>query len=195
MASLIPASQLACDPAEEFASHQGWLRTVLLSRLGNCEEADEVLQEIALAAANQSAKREPVERVGPWLYRVALRQVLLLKRRQGRKRRLLSNVINRTQVTEECTRTRSPLDWMLNQERDKKVRIVVNEMGERDRQLLLLKYVEGLSYEEISLKLGVTPSSVQSRLHRARKLLREQLVQAEIVDVQGVRDSSAFKLE
>ncbi len=37
-------------------------------------------------------------------------------------------------------------------------------------------------YDEISLKLGVTPSSVQSRLHRARKLLRQQLVQAEVID-------------
>lgn len=182
MASLIPASQIACDPAEEFASHQGWLRTVLLSRLGNREEADEVLQEIALAAANQSAKREPVQRVGPWLYRVALRQVLLLKRRQGRKRRLLSNVMARTQVSDQCPKTESPLDWMLNQERDKQVRAVVNELGERDRQLLLLKYVEGLSYEEISIKLGVTASSVQSRLHRARKILRDQLVQAQVID-------------
>ena len=182
MASSVPATQLACDPAEEFASHQGWLRTVLLSRLGNREEADEVLQEIALAAANQSAKREPVERVGPWLYRVALRQVLLLRRRQGRKRRLLSNIISRTDVTEACPKAHSPLEWMLHQERDKQVREVVNDMGERDRQMLLLKYVEGLSYEEISVKLGVTASSVQSRLHRARKLLREQLVQAEIVD-------------
>ena len=182
MASLIPASQLACDPAEEFASHQGWLRTVLLSRLGNREEADEVLQEIALAAANQSAKCQPVERVGPWLYRVALRQVLLLKRKQGRKRRLLSNVANNTRVTDQCPKTHAPLDWMLNQERDQQIRQVVNAMGERDRQLLLLKYVEGLSYEEISLKLGVTPSSVQSRLHRARKLLRQQLVQAEVIE-------------
>lgn len=184
MASLIPATQLACDPAEEFASHQGWLRTVLLSRLGNREEADEVLQEIALAAANQSAKCQPVERVGPWLYRVALRQVLLLKRKQGRKRRLLSNVAINTHVSEQCHRTRSPLDWMLHQERDQQVRHVLNAMGERDRQLLLLKYVEGLSYEEISQKLGVTPSSVQSRLHRARKLLRQQLVQAEVVEKQ-----------
>ena len=182
MASLIPASQLTCDPAEEFASHQGWLRTVLLSRLGNREEADEVLQEIALAAANQSAKCQPVERVGPWLYRVALRQVLLLKRKQGRKRRLLSNVVNNTHVTDQCPRTHSPLDWLLNQERDQQVRHVVNAMGERDRQLLLLKYVEGLSYDEISAKLGVTPSAVQSRLHRARKLLRQQLVKAEVVE-------------
>jgi RNA polymerase sigma factor (sigma-70 family) len=178
----MPATELACDPAEEFASHQGWLRTVLLSRLGNREETDEVLQEIALAAANQSARRQPVARVGPWLYRVALRQILLLKRRQGRRRKLLSSVIARTQVTEHCTGTASPLDWLLDQERDTRIRQVMERISDRDRQLLLLKYVEGLSYDEISQVLGVTASSVQSRLHRARKLLRRELLSEKIVD-------------
>ncbi|MCC6507599.1 MAG: RNA polymerase sigma factor [Pirellulaceae bacterium] len=181
MAQFLNASELACDPAEEFASHQGWLRTVLLSRLGNREEADEVLQEIALAAANQSAKRQPVDRVGPWLYRVALRQVLLLKRKQGRRRRLLAGVVAKTEVTDQCQKTSSPLDWMLSEERGQRVREALLRMDERDRQLLLLKYVEGFSYEEISLVLGVTVSSVQSRLHRARKILRDRLIIAQVV--------------
>lgn len=176
------ATELACDPAEEFASHQGWLRTVLLSRLGNREETDEVLQEIALAAANQSARRQPVERVGPWLYRVALRQILLLKRRQGRRRKLMTSVVTRTQITEHCPQNASPLDWLLDQERDTRIRAVMERIGDRDKQLLLLKYVEGLSYDEISQVLGVTASSVQSRLHRARKLLRRELLHEQIVD-------------
>lgn len=176
------ASDPASGPAEEFVSHQGWLRTVLLSRLGNREEADEVMQEIALAAVSQSAKRQPIERVGPWLYRVAIRQVLLLRRRQGRRRRLLVNVATKTQVSDECTKTRSPLEWMLCQERGQQVQAVMSMLDERDRQLLLLKYVDGLSYEEIGNTLGVTASSVQSRLHRARKLLRHHLLTAEVVD-------------
>lgn len=179
---LMHASDFACDPAEEFASHQGWLRTVLLSRLGNCEEADEVMQEVALAAANQSAKQQRIERVGPWLYRVALRQVLLLRRRQGRLRRLLSNVATKTPISDECSKSLSPLEWMLCEERGQLVKEVMATLGERDRQLLLLKYVDGLSYEEISSALGVTASSVQSRLHRARKLLRKHLMSAQIVD-------------
>jgi RNA polymerase sigma-70 factor (ECF subfamily) len=53
-------------------------------------------------------------------------------------------------------------------------------LGERDRQLLLLKYVDGLSYEQIGQALGVTASSVQSRLHRARNVLRQRLLAAQI---------------
>ena len=176
------ASDLACDPAEEFAIHQAWLRTVLISRLGNREEADEVLQEVALAAASQSAKREPIDRVGPWLYRVALRQVLLLRRKQGRRRRLMTNAAAKLPLTDTCTKSCSPLEWMLSEERGQIIRQVMSLLGERDRQLLLLKYVDGLSYEQIGSTLGVSASAVQSRLHRARKLLREQLLKAEVVE-------------
>lgn len=174
------ADDLACDPAEGFADHQAWLRTVLMSRLGNREEADEVLQEVALAAASHSAKGQLIERVGPWLYRVALRQVLLLRRRQGRRRRLISNVAASAPATDACANNHSPLDWMLSQERGQMVRRALAHLGERDRQLLLLKYVDGLSYEQIGRALGVTASAVQSRLHRARKILRQQLISAEV---------------
>jgi RNA polymerase sigma factor (sigma-70 family) len=176
------ASETACDPAEEFAQHQSWLRTVLMSRLDNREEADEVLQEVALAAANQSARGQPIQCVAPWLYRVALRQVLLLRRKQGRRRRLMTNVASHASVTDGCSPAHSPLDWMLSEERGEIVRAALALLGERDRQVLLLKYVDGLSYEDIGRALGVTASSVQSRLHRARKSLREQLLAAEVAD-------------
>lgn len=178
----MPASELACDPAEDFAHHQAWLRTVVLSRLGNREEADEVLQEVALAAASQSARREPIERIGPWLYRVALRQVLLLRRRQGRKRRLITTLVSTLPPTDVCTKSCSPLEWMLSEERGQLVKEAMATLGERDRQLLLLKYVDGLSYEAIGQALGVTSSAVQSRLHRARRLLRAQLLKTQVLD-------------
>lgn len=175
-------SEIACDPAAEFANHQVWLRTVVLSRLGNREETDEVMQEVALAAANQSKKQQPVGRVAPWLYRVAIRQVLLMRRRQGRRRRLIANATEKLPVTDVCHKSVSPLDWLLSQERGQRVQGAMEQLSERDRQLLLLKYVDGLSYEEIGQVLGVSASSVQSRLHRSRKLLRQHLVSNQLVD-------------
>ncbi len=171
-----------CDPMEAFAEHQAWLRTVLLARLGSLDEAEEVLQEVAVAAANQSAKREPIERIGPWLYRVALRQVMLFRRKQGRRRKLVANVARVQQPTEVDSDTPSPADWLLSQERNRLVAQVLMQLAERDRQLLMLKYVEDYSYEEIAQRIGITASAVQSRLHRARKLLKQQLISGNIVD-------------
>ena len=167
------------DPLEALPEHEAWLRTTLLARLGNRDEVEEVMQEVAVAAANQSAKKEPVDRVGPWLYRVAMRQMLLFRRKAGRRRKLINNVVQARQPTEEDTRSRSPLDFLLSQERQEEVRQAMIKMTERDRQLLMLKYVEGLSYGEIAKRVGVSASAVQSRLHRARGLLRKQILSAE----------------
>jgi RNA polymerase sigma factor (sigma-70 family) len=162
-----------CDPLEAFPEHQAWLRTTLLARLGNVDEVEEVMQEVAIAAANQSAKREPVDRVAPWLYRVALRQ--MLRRKAGRRKRLVEKAAQQLPITETENKTRDPLEWLIRVERQKEVRRAMTMMSERDRQLLMLKYVDGLSYGEIAARIGVTASSVQSRLHRARGLLRARL--------------------
>jgi RNA polymerase sigma factor (sigma-70 family) len=166
----------AVDPLEALPEHEAWLRTTLLARLGNHDEVEEVMQEVAVAAANQSAKAQPVERPGPWLYRVAIRQVMLFRRKAGRRRKLLNNVATAKRPTEEDTRQKSPLDFLMSAERQEEVRRAMVKMTERDRQLLMLKYVEGLSYGDIAQRMGVTPSAVQSRLHRARALLRKEVL-------------------
>jgi len=168
-----------CDPLEAFPEHQAWLRTTLLARLGCAHEVEEVLQEVAIAAANQSAKREPIERVAPWLYRVALRQMMLFRRKAGRRKRLIENAARRAPEIDSQSPGREPLDWLISLERQSEVRTAMSGLSERDRQLLMLKYVDGLSYAEIAQRMGVTASSVQSRLHRARALLREKLLSAE----------------
>ncbi len=172
-------SVTVCDPLEAFPEHQAWLRTALLARLGCAHEVEEVLQEVAIAAANQSAKREPVERVAPWLYRVALRQMMLFRRKAGRRRKLIENAARLSPETDSQSSSREPLEWLISLERQSEVRIAMNSLSERDRQLLMMKYVDGLSYGEIAQRIGVTASSVQSRLHRARAILRSKLMDPE----------------
>lgn len=164
------------DPLDALPDHEAWLRSALHARLGNREEVEEVMQEVAVAAAKQSAKAEPVERAGPWLYRVAIRQVMQFRRKAGRRRKLLANFAQMAAPGEEDVRSRSPMEFLLSDERQSQVRRAMGTMAERDRQLLLLKYVDGLSYGDIAQRVGITASAVQSRLHRARAALRSQLV-------------------
>lgn len=171
-----------CDPLEALPEHESWLRTTLLARLGNRDEVEEVMQEVAVAAANQSAKGEPVERAGPWLYRVAIRQMLLFRRKAGRRRNLLSRIMDRPLHRGDRSTSRSPLDFLISEERQREVRQAMVRISERDRQLLMLKYVDGLSYGEIAEHFGVSASAVQSRLHRARNLLRKQLEEEPGID-------------
>ena len=162
-----------CDLLLGFSQHENWLRTALHSRLGSHDEVDEVMQEVALAAASQAAKNQQVERVGPWLYRVAIRQVMLFRRKAGRRRKLIESA--KHQLNGKGTPVACPLQFLLSQERQHTVRKAMCTMSDLDRQLLMLKYVDGLSYGEIAERLGVTASAVQSRLHRARLLMRSRL--------------------
>lgn len=164
------------DPLEAFPEHEAWLRTTLQARMGNRDEVEEVMQEVAVAAANQSTKPEQIERVGPWLYRVAMRQMLIFRRKAGRRRKLIHNVALVRQPTDVDSRVVSPLEFLVGQERQQDVRQAMRNLSERDRQLLMLKYVEGMSYGQIANQVGVTASAVQSRLHRARAELRKQLI-------------------
>lgn len=162
-----------CDVLLGFSQHENWLRTTLHSRLGNHDEVEEVMQEVALAAANQAAKNEQVQRVAPWLYRVALRQVMLFRRKAGRRRKLIESA--KQQLNGKASSDANPLQYLLSQERQHAVRKAMSTISDLDRQLLMMKYVDGLSYGEIAERLGVTASAVQSRLHRARQLMRSRL--------------------
>ena len=55
------------------------------------------------------------------------------------------------------------------------VRDALAQLPEQSRELLLLKYVHDWSYRDMAEKLGVTVTTVQARLHRARGLLRQVL--------------------
>ena len=72
-----------------------WLRTVIFSRLRDGHATDEVMQEVALAAVRQAAPLRNHEKAAPWLYRLAVRQVLLYRRKKGRQRKLTDGYVAR----------------------------------------------------------------------------------------------------
>ena len=162
--------------------HDRWLRTVAYARLGEPQAVDEVLQEVSLAAVRQQAPISDESKVAPWLYRLAVTQSLLYRRKRGRQRKLADRFARRTRPTEEDTRQPDPLGWLLADERRQMVRTAVARLSKRDAEILLLKYTEDWSYRELAERLGISQSAVQARLHRARKRLRRDLAALEVVD-------------
>ncbi|MGA2259603.1 MAG: hypothetical protein ABSG53_33420 [Thermoguttaceae bacterium] len=60
-------------------SHDRWLRTVVYARVGEVQAVDEVMQEVSLAAVRQQAPINDVEKITPWLYRLAVTHSLLYR--------------------------------------------------------------------------------------------------------------------
>ena len=172
----------AIDWPTMLAQHDRWLRTVVFARLGSGEGVDEVLQEVALAAVRQKAPLADASKAAPWLYRLAVLQSLLYRRRRGRQRKLLDRFVLRREPSEHDTGSADPLAWLLADERRRQVRAAVKRLLPRDAEILLLKYTEDWSYKQLAERLGVSHAAVETRLHRARARLRQELMEMDVVE-------------
>jgi RNA polymerase sigma-70 factor (ECF subfamily) len=163
------------------AEHQRWLRTVIYARVGEPQAVDEVLQEVSLAAVRQQAPLADAAKLAPWLYRLAVTQSLLYRRKQGRRRKLTDRYARQRRPSEEDTHELDPLGWLLAQERQQLIRTALARLPKRDGEILLLKYTEDWSYGQLAEHLGISQSAVQARLHRARQRLRSELAALEVI--------------
>jgi RNA polymerase sigma-70 factor (ECF subfamily) len=168
------------DWQAEFQRHERWLRSIIYARIGEPGAVDDVLQEVALAAVRQAAPIADANKVAPWLYRLAIRYVLLYRRKMGRMRKLLDRYADRVQPGFDDTHIRAnPLDWLLAAERRSMVRQALEHMRGGDVEILMLKYAENWSYHAIAEHLEISHSAVEARLHRARERLRQALADLE----------------
>jgi RNA polymerase sigma factor (sigma-70 family) len=177
-----PAEGPKIDWQAVLAEHDRWLRTVVCARVGEPQAIDEVMQEVSLAAVEQRAPLSDPGKVAPWLYRLAVTQSLLYRRKMGRRRKLMDRYLDRHRPTEQGTRQLDPLGWLLAEERRGLIRTALTRLPRRDAEILLLKYTEDWSYRELAQRLGISRSAVEARLHRARKRLRAELAAVEVIE-------------
>ena len=163
------------DWAAALDQHGRWLRTVVSARLGERQAVDEVMQEISLAAVAQRSPLADPTKVGAWLYRLAVRKVLLYRRKCGRQARLVGRYAERVGNGRGGADGVGPLGWLLAAERGELVRSAIARLPRREAELVLLKYSENWSYREMAEHLGQSESAIVSRLHRARCRLRDAL--------------------
>lgn len=167
-------SPATIDWGEALESNRRWLATVIRSRLADPDAAEDVLQEVALAAIRQTSRPTDPAKVAPWLYRIALRKVINHHRVAGRRRRLLEGAIAAGKA-DEYSRESAPGEWMLRDETIGSVAEGLSRLDAQDRQLLLLKYTEGWGYQELADHLGISIKTVEYRLLKARRALRARV--------------------
>jgi RNA polymerase sigma factor (sigma-70 family) len=151
----------------------------VLARVGDFAAADDVMQEVAASAVAKGYQLRDRERIGPWLYRLAVMAALQYRRRQGRQRKLIDRFAERQQPAEADSREHNPLDWLLADERQVLVRQALEQLSPRDAEILLLKYTEDWSYRQLAEQMGLSESAVEARLHRARQRMRRALTAAD----------------
>jgi RNA polymerase sigma-70 factor (ECF subfamily) len=132
-----------------------------------------VIQEVGLAVARSDARPTCSEEVAPWLCKIAIRQCAMVIRTQARRQNLLTGVC-RSSETQDSARA-DPIFWLLHREQREIVRSELAAMDAESRQLLVWKYVTGMSYEDIGLRLAVSRHKAEYRVMKARKQIRRRL--------------------
>jgi RNA polymerase sigma-70 factor, ECF subfamily len=164
------------DWSATLVEHDRWLRRVVAARVGEPQAVDEVMQNVALAAVAQRSPLLNPARAAVWLYRLAVRHVLIYRRKTGRQRSLVDRYATRRAIS-EVDASPSPLVWLVNDERRQLVQAALRRLPPRDAELLILKYSEGHGARALAERLGASVATIEARLHRARNRLRVELAQ------------------
>ena len=151
----------------------------LCRMLANEEDANDLAQETFVRVFANHARFRPDAKFSTWLFTIAAN----LARNQLRLRHRRPNVSldaesdSTTQTLGDTLASDQPApgDGLLTDERAAAVRAAIGKLSEEMRETILLVEFEDKSVAETAAILDVPLKTVESRLHRARKSLRERL--------------------
>jgi RNA polymerase sigma-70 factor (ECF subfamily) len=138
--------------------------------LGDATEAEDAAQEVFVRAWNQLHTFQQDRRFSTWLLSIASHHCIDVLRR--RKPTSPLDDVALYVESEDAT----PDEIALQNEQSDIVKKLLNTLPEKYRSVTVLRYYNDLSYDEIARMTGLTESAVKTQLHRARRMLAEQLV-------------------
>jgi len=160
-----------------FDDYSSLVFNVALRMLQNKEDAEDVTQDVFIQALKSFKEFRGESKLSTWFYRIAVNTSLNFQRKKKRERWLSLDFgwDESDDPREVASADANPQDNMERNEIELVVQKAINSLPKRQRAALILYYYEGLSYDEISKVLGVSISSVESRLHRAKQALALKL--------------------
>lgn len=152
--------------------HQKRLFRFVYGLLGSFDATEDIVQEAFVKAYTSLDRFDLKFSFYPWLATIARNLAFNYLEREKRKDSL-------DQLQEKGFDTESsrlgPLEQLMTDEAQKRLFRAIRALPEQFRLVFVLRHFEQLSYSEISSALKIPPGTVDSRLHRARQLLVDEL--------------------
>ena len=168
-------------------TYQSRVYRVVFRMLGNAAEAEEVSQEVFITVFKSIDRFRGDSKLSTWLYRVAVnhsknRIKYLARRAQSAKREF--DEFNEGRAIESATMQTSiqpprPDEMAQARESEKMIQAALAKLEPEHRELIILRDIEGMTYQEIGSITGLIEGTVKSRLHRARLELRQRVVRVQ----------------
>ena len=165
--------------AELVAEHQRMVYQLSLNLLGDHNEALDLSQEVFLRVFRTIHGFRGQSALRTWIYRIVVNQAR--NRQRWWRRRYRSQQVSLDAHLRdfgdfpEQTDGASPDRVLGRKELADRIRTALEQLPFDQRTAIVLREIDGLSYEEIGFSLGVAVGTVKSRLARAREALRAQL--------------------
>ena len=167
------------DPAawrEVIALFERRLFYYLRRLVGDAErDAWDVLQQTWMEAYKNLARLAEPRALRTWLYRIAHCQAVSHRRRTGREAPAADVEFDGPDLREVAAAEAGDAGPFAAAEAAEQVHAGLARMSLPHREVLTLHFLEDLPVEEIALVLGVPPGTVKSRLHYAKRALRDVL--------------------
>lgn len=161
---------------ELWLTHRRWVAAILIAHKPEGDDLEDLLHEVALRLVRSAGELRDPAAVRPWLRTVAV-NVARTAGRKARVRRLAKDTIrqlHRDQVQASEWESDVATHVSASEEADAVIR-AAKALPDGYREPLLLRAVRGMSYKQIADTLGIPITTVETRLARARRMLRDQL--------------------
>jgi RNA polymerase sigma-70 factor (ECF subfamily) len=167
---------------ELVAERSGEIYGLLFRLTESTEEARDLTQETFLRAFQSIRRFRGEADLRTWIYRIAINQARNRWRWWCRRRRdatvsldATQNQSGQTVMATLAESSDNPEQQTLAHEREVVLRSALQRVGRPYREAVILRDIEGFTYEEIATTLGINVGTVKSRLARGRQELRQKL--------------------
>ncbi|MDI7249603.1 MAG: sigma-70 family RNA polymerase sigma factor [Bacillota bacterium] len=156
--------------------YQGMVYRLLARLTGSAQDAEDLAQEVFLRAYRQLPHLRAPGAFRPWLLRAARNRAIDHARAARSSRRAPpGGMLSLSGDAEGPRGEGDPAEDAIRAEEVAMVRDAVARLPLADREVIHLKYVEGLTVPDIARVLGLGPRTVETRLYRARRRLGDLL--------------------
>ena len=159
-----------------FQQYQGLVFKTAYLMTGNRQEAEDILQEVFVSVWKSRHTFNPTKgKLTTWLHRITINQCARIHRKKQPALLSLEKVTEEGFQLQAAENSELPDESLISKSEYEELMKALNSLDSKHRPVLVLRYFNDLSYDEIARVLDIPLGTVKSRINQALRSLREQL--------------------
>ena len=171
--------------------HLAYLYRLAYRFCGNSHDAEDLLQNLLIKLYPRYQELLAIENLNSWLARSLYHLFIDATRKD--KRNPLHGALEEEELKDHLSPQQEPDESLENTQLQQQLHKALESLNPDQRALIGLHDMEGYTLQEIELLIDTPLGTLKSRLHRARKQLREQLMMEPFLDIERFNQQRAIK--